>query len=701
MMTSTSTPPFKPFEFRISNESRRRYDLQVLEFKGIEQISQPFSFDVSLVSECANLPLGNLLHSLAYLAFDRNGAGIHGQISRVVRGETGNRLTHYNVTLVPRIDYLRHRINTRIFQHLSVPQIVAQVLEENGIFSSEYQFALDKADYPPRNYCTQYNESDLQLVQRLCAQEGIHFHFRHDEQGPMTVFGDSEVHFKKGLEGRYQQDAGLVEEHPVVNRLDISIRATTHRVVRNDYNFKKPSVRYSADRTITDGTPHPLAEDYQWPANANSEARLKKLAQIAAERNTRDHHVANGASNLSALLSGHFLQLDRHPDDSCNDLWLLTAITHEGRQPQVLEELACHSPTAISPQDRWQGYRNTFSAIPWTTRFRPALEKTPHIHGCESAIVTGPPGEEVHCDEHGRIKVQFFWDRDGQGDNRSSCWLRVGSSWAGDRYGSMVIPRVGMEVLVSFMRGDPDQPYVSGCLPHATNRPPYPLPEHMTRSVFKSASTPGGKGANELRIEDRLGREEIYLHAERDLTQRIKNDHCLEVGGQRHDSVAGNSHTEITAEEHRITHADRKVTLYASDHLQVANSQHTCVGLGQFVEAGEEFHYKAGLKGVIEAGLELTLKAGGHFLTLNPSGIWHNGQLLLGGSPVKGSGAQPLNALPPVTAADTAAVDVPAPALPRSISEDHLLTGAETAGTTCTVCEACRDKALKALSPLA
>jgi type VI secretion system secreted protein VgrG len=223
----------------------------------------------------------------------------------------------------------------------------------------------------------------------------------------------------------------------------------------------------------------------------------------------------------------------------------------------------------------------------------------------------------------------------------------------------------------------------------------------MTRSVFKSASTPGGKGANELRIEDRLGREEIYLHAERDLTQRVNNDHRLEVDGQRHDSIAGNSHTEIKAEEHRITHKDRKVTLHASDHLQVANSQHTCVGLGQFVEAGEELHYKAGLKGVIEAGIELTLKAGGHFLTLNPSGIWHNGQLLLGGSPVAGSGAQRLSALPPVTAAGTGAVDVPAPALPRSLNENNLLDEAEKGGATCAVCEACRDKVLKALSSLA
>ncbi|WP_281444137.1 type VI secretion system tip protein TssI/VgrG, partial [Pseudomonas sp. ADP] len=265
--------------------------------------------------------------------------------------------------------------------------------------------------------------------------------------------------------------------------------------------------------------------------------------------------------------------------------------------------------------------------------------------GSQTAVVTGPKGEEIHCDRYGRVKVQFHWDREGQADDKTSCWLRVASSWAGKQYGAIAIPRIGMEVLVTFLEGDPDQPLVSGCLYHAEHLPAYELPANKTRSLFKTLSSPGGGGYNELRIEDRKGQEQIYLHAQRDWDENIEHDQKIRVGHERHDTVEANAYSEFKAEEHRTTHGDRKVEVRADDHLTVGNDQHLKLGSGQFIEAGNEIHYYAGEKVTIDAGQELTLKAGGSFVKLDPSGVTLSGadvKLNSGGSPGTGTPAAPL-----------------------------------------------------------
>ncbi|WP_130926187.1 type VI secretion system Vgr family protein, partial [Pseudomonas extremaustralis] len=225
------------------------------------------------------------------------------------------------------------------------------------------------------------------------------------------------------------------------------------------------------------------------------------------------------------------------------------------------------------------------------------------------------------------------------------CWLRVSSSWAGARYGGIAIPRVGMEVLVTFLEGDPDQPLISGCLYHKTNPVPYPLPANKTRTVFKTLSSPGGSGFNELRIEDKKGAEQIFLHAQRDWDENIEHDQKIRIGNERHDTVEQNAYSEFKAEEHHTVHADRKVQARADDHLTVAMDQHVKIGAGQFVEAGREIHLSSGLKAVLEAGIELTLKAGGSFIKIDPSGVWISGpatNLNSGGSPGSGTAVAPL-----------------------------------------------------------
>ncbi|MCP8464007.1 type VI secretion system tip protein VgrG [Pseudomonas sp. ZM23] len=617
------------------------HDLQVLEFHGSEGISQPYRFDVELVSERPDLPLAELLNKRAFLALSPGGAGIHGQIHRIAQGDAGKRLCRYRVTLVPQLAYLAHRINQRIFQHLTVPQIIAAVLEEHGILADAYRFSLGPTVYPKRDYCTQYDESDLHFIQRLCEEEGIHYHFQHSGEGHILVFGDDQTAFPRlGQPTPYIPDTGMVADLPVIKRFNLGVEARTSRVTRRDYDFEKPHVLMeAAHKPSAKGEPD--LEDYDYPGRFTDRERGKHLSQRALERHRADHRQARGEGDQPKLVSGHFLELSEHPRGEWNDLWLLTEIHHEGKQPQVLEESAT-SDTTEHKDDFHQGYRNRFVATPWDVPFRPPLvHPKPKVLGNQSAVVTGPAGEEIHCDKYGRVKVQFFWDREGQADDKTSCWLRVASGWAGNLYGGIAIPRVGMEVLVTFLEGDPDQPLISGCLYHAENQVPYPLPANKTRSVFKTNSYPGGGGYNELRIEDRKGQEQIFLHAQRDWDENIEHDQRIRIGHERHDTVEANTYSEFRAEEHRITHADRKTELRADDHLTIANNQHVKLGTGQFIDAGQEIHLKAGQKLVVEAGMEITLKAAGSFIKLDPSGVTLVGPMVkinAGGSPGNGSG---------------------------------------------------------------
>ena len=664
------------------------HDFKVLEFRGREAISQPYRFDLELVSERPDLDLESLLHRPAFLAFAPDGSGIHGLVHQAAQGESGKRLTRYRLTLVPQLAYLAHRTNQRIFQHLTVPQIIAQVLEEHGIQADAYRFQLGPVVYPEREYCVQYDETDLHFIQRLCEEEGIHYHFQHGAVGHVLVFGDDQTVFPKLAATAYQQDSGLVADQPVIKRFGLRLETRTSRVTRRDYDFEKPRLSMEA---AFHSEFQPDLEDYDYPGRFTERARGKHLSQRALERHRHDYELAEGESDQPRLASGHFLPLTEHPRSDWNQLWLLTEVLHEGKQPQVLEESVT---SHVDSGDGFvQGYRNYFSATPWDIPFRPALRHPkPKVLGSQTAVVTGPAGEEIHCDEYGRVKVQFHWDRHGQADDKTSCWLRVSSSWAGDRYGGIAIPRVGMEVLVTFLEGDPDQPLVTGCLYHKEHQVPYDLPANKTRTVFKTLSSPGGGGYNELRIEDRKGAEQIYLHAQRDWDENIEHDQKIRVGHERHDTVEANSYSEFRAEEHRTTHADRKTEIRANDHLTVGNSQHLKIGTGQFIEAGNEIHYYAGSKVVIDAGMELTASGGGSFLKLDPSGVTLSGATIKmnsGGAAGTGSGVNVVAPQVPWAADQDKAGAKPKLALANT--QLQLARKARQIGASrCPICEACR-----------
>ncbi|WP_409276420.1 type VI secretion system Vgr family protein [Pseudomonas defluvii] len=512
--------------FRLTIEGLE-HDLQVLSFNGQEAISRPFHFELELVSERPSLDLEGLLHKLAFLQFSPNGHGIHGQIYRVAVGDAGKRLTRYRITLRPRLSYLAHRSNQRIFQHLTVPQIIARVLEEHGIFSNTYRFHLSGV-YPEREYCVQYAESDLHFIQRLSEEVGLHYHFQHSVEAHTLVFGDDQTVFPVLAPVRYQPDMGMVAEVPVIKHFGLRVETRTSRVTRRDYDFKTPRLEREGK---AESEARPDLEDYGYPGQFNQDKQGALLAKRALERHRSDYQQAHGDSDQPLLASGHFLRLAEHGNPAWNDLWLLTEITHEGRQPQVLEE-AISSDFEADPDGFHQGYRNHFVATPWDTPFRPPLEHPkPRLFGTQSAVVTGPEGEEIYCDAYGRVKVQFFWDREGQADERTSCWMRVASNWASQGFGAISLPRIGMEVLISFQEGDPDRPLVTGCLFHGVHLPPYRLPDFKTVATVKSKEHKGSR-SNELRIDDTT----------REISIALRSDHgasALNLGYLTHPRPSG------------------------------------------------------------------------------------------------------------------------------------------------------------------
>lgn len=364
-------------------------DVQVLAFSGEEAISKPYFFNMEWLAN-PGLDLESLVDAEAFLGFDPQGRGIHGRIYHIER--SGDR---YRAVLVPHLSYLRHRINRRVYQGFSVPKIVALILEEHGILGDAYRLEL-KATYPQRDYRTQYDETDLHFIQRLCEEEGIHFHFQHSAQGHVLVFADDRTVFP-----RIGQATALARENGWV--------AGEH-------------IQVPGARTL--------------------------------ERRYMVHRQVEGQSKQVYLHSGHVVECSDCPGQG-NDLWLLTQVFHEGRQPEAWDD-------SVEPgDDVLQGYRNRFTALAWEVFHRPpVVHHKPQVSSSQVAVVIALEDEETPGEPRpGRVKVRFPWDREGRFDDKSSCWL-VG---AASECGQVKPLQVGEEVTVTFVDGDPDQPRIGGC----------------------------------------------------------------------------------------------------------------------------------------------------------------------------------------------------------------------------------------------
>lgn len=600
-----------------------------------ERLSEVFYGRLELASTDPSIQAAEILEQPVDLVVWQDGEPLRrftGVVNEFVRGDAGHRRTRYELIIQPPLWRLGLMHNSRIFQTQSTEAIARTLLEERGIIDSVFDL---KRTPEQREYCVQHRESDLAFLERLAAEEGWHYRYEHGsvdaETQPALIIADHHGDAPKLEPAEYNANAGGSSRRPVVYRFRYEERVRVASVAMKDYTFKNPAYGLMHQHASGDLKHREDYQHYDYPGRFKADASGQPFTEARLQSLRNDASTAFGESNRPDFSVGAKVELKEHDSAGLNREWLLTEVTHTGSQPQALEEEGGSEPTT---------YHNQFNAIPADLTWIPQRAHRPLMDGPQIAIVTGPEGEEIHCDEYGRVKVRFPWDRYSKNDEHSSAWLRVSQGWAGGQYGFMALPRIGHEVIVSFLDGDPDQPIITGRTHHISNTPPYGLPEHKTRTTLKT-KTHKGEGSNELRFEDEVEQEQIYVHAQKDLDLLTENNRTEVIRNDSHRTVENHDFTHVKGNEHRTVDGEQRESVGSDYSLSVGGSLHSKQGKNQLVEAGTEIHHKAGMKVVIEAGAELTLKAGGSFLKLDPSGVTVSGpsvRMNSGGGPGSGSG---------------------------------------------------------------
>ncbi len=522
--------------------------LRVVRFSGHEAISNPFEFRIEVAA--TELDPDSLLNqpvALTIKGLDEPRV-VHGFVTEAEYVGNTRNLELYELSVAPWAHRLMHQFSSRIFQDKTTQEIVTEVLTKAGLEAKWFRFSLVE-QYGPRNYCVQYRETDLAFISRLLEEDGVFYFFEHHADKHVWVMADhSNAH--KAIPGTpavlFNPPTGSsVQDREHVHSFRFGGRVRPGKVALRDFNLHKPEQPMEVKEI---GKAHSELEVYDFPAEYQEPGHAgvhegKSMAKIRLEELQATRRLGSGASDSPRLTPGYVMTLANHPRHDFDGEYRLLQVNHVGAQPQVLDQDASGASS----------YRNTFTATELKLPYRPPrTTQRPTVRGVQTATVVGPEGEEIHTDKHGRVRVQFHWDRDDKFDESSATWVRVSQMWAGNRYGAMFLPRIGHEVLVDFIEGDPDRPIITGRIYHGQNATPYPLPEEKTKSTIKSDSSLGGGGFNEFRFEDRKGAEEIFLHAQRDWNTVILRNMTESVGAKRVSTI-GTSDTTLVGTYHKLT----------------------------------------------------------------------------------------------------------------------------------------------------
>ncbi len=597
---------------------------QMTGLAGREELSRPFRFTVELVSENTAVAAADLVgQPLGWAVNDPEDAPryFHGVVRSLAAGPfMGRNVRTYRAEVVPLFWFLNLAADCKIYQAKTVPDIVKAVLGDFGVaFTDKLQ-----GTYPAHEYRVQYRESAFAFVSRLMEEEGIFYYFTFADGAHTMVLADAPSAFAAcapHAEPEYIPERPNAEAiHGWERRYEYVSGKATH----TDYNFETPATSLLAN------TPTVLAladmskyEVFDYPGRYPVAADGTSLSKVRMQQMEVGYDTVGGAGRCSSFAAGAKFTPQNHPTDA--DEFVLLAVDHTGTDPW-----STTGTTATAD------YRNTFECMPAATPFRPArATPRPVVPGCQPAVVVGPSGEEIYTDKYGRIKVQFYWDRLGANDEKSSCWMRVAEVWAGKNWGMVFTPRIGQEVLVDFLEGDPDQPVVTGRVYNALQMPPYDLPANMTQSGVKSRSSKGGGAAdfNELRFEDKKGSEDIYFHAQKDFHRFVENDDDLKV---EHDQT-------ITIKNHRteeVTEGNETITIKKGNRTEEVTEGNETITIKTgnrlvSVDTGNDTHLvKTGNRAVtvskgndtqtVETGdLTLTVKTGNRVTTVETGNDTH------------------------------------------------------------------------------
>ncbi len=606
-------------------------------------------------------------------------------------------LPYYTATAYPWLWFLTHTRDCRIFQNKAVPDIIKEIFDD--LEFNDYELKLT-GDYREWEYCVQYRESDYNFVNRLMEHEGIFYYFNHEEDRHIMVLADSNASLEpyedfESIVFSPEDASGASIAGECVRSVFMEKQLHPGSVTHRDFDFKAPDKDLTATQAIDREHDHSFYEVYDYPGHYTESGDGEAYSRIRMEAFYTGFETVSGEADARGLAGGHYFDLTDHPIDGFNKRYLvISAAYHLTTTAGFQSGVSMAGP----------GYTVMFNAIDYETPYRPAT-KTPKplVEGPQTAIVSGPGGDEIYTDEYGRVKVQFHWDREGQRDENSSCWIRVSQGWAGKKWGAMVLPRIGQEVIVEFLEGDPDQPIITGRVYNAKSMPPYALPAEKTKSTFKTDSSKGGSGFNEIRFEDKKGSEQLFFHAEKNMDMHVKNDSFENILGNRHQTIGeenggsqkkllhGDKHFRVVGDriekvesnDNLTVDADRKQEVTGSDNLTVGGDLLATIGADYHLSIGGTLHETTGSDCLIEASgtgalkaasikLDATsgieIKCGGSSVVIAQDGVYITGTMVYinsgSGSPVNASAASPSSAQSPALPEDPEPADNAEPGEP-------------------------------------
>ena len=536
---------------------------------------------LSLLSERADIKPQDLLGKLVTVNVTlQNGSKRHynGYVTRFGQGGHKGRYFGYRATVRPWLWFLSRTTDCRIFQDTSVPDIVKKVFADHGVANFEPKLF---RSYQPWTYCVQYRESDFNFVTRLLEHEGIYWYFEHTEGAHKLILVDSQSAHDAapGYESmRYIEDPSNAppdQEYISDWVFDESVR--TGKTVMTSYDFERPSTSLEVENSLTRS--HDLAdyESFDYQGDYVQKADGTQWAENRLDEIQARYLQLSGASNALGLKVGCNLKLTKHPRDDQNSDYLITRVA-------VKASLGVYDSKGPGAS-----FHCKFEAIPSKQQYRPSRETPkPYVQGPQTAVVVGPSGEEIFTDKYGRVKVQFHWDRYGKNDEKSSCWVRVSSPWAGKNFGGISIPRIGQEVVVGFLEGDPDQPLITGRVYNAEQMPPWDLPANATQSGILTRSSKGGGygNANAIRFEDKQGAEQLWLHAEKDQLTEVENDESKWVGHDRSKTIDHDETVHVKHDRTENVDNNETITIGVDRTEKVGNNEKISIGVNRTEDVG-------------------------------------------------------------------------------------------------------------------
>lgn len=553
----------------------------LVNFRGEERMSGLFRFDLDIASPERALDFTTIVGKGVTVKIKLPQGSprcLHGVCTRFRQGGRADKQTIYHAELHPWLWFLTRVTDSRIFQNKSTPEILKAVFSDLGF--SDFKDSLT-GSYAKREYCVQYQESSFDFVSRLMEDEGIHYYFKHEEGKHTLVLTDDSPGSPPcpGLaKVRFIGDLGSsMRDDDAVLACDLEEQVVVGGYATTDYNFKTPTASLLA---TVDGEGGKL-KLFEYPGNHATMGEGEARAKLRIEAEETIQKRLTGASLCRAFSAGHTFKLTEHDRSDLNDKeYVLLAVTH-----------------AVDNDE----YRNSFEAFPKTVTFRPPrVTPRPIIAGTQTALVVGKSGEEIWTDQFGRIMVHFYWDRLGQKDDKSSCWIRVAQGWAGKGWGSFFLPRIGQEVIVSFLGGDPDRPIVTGCVYNAQQTVPYGLPGAQTKSTILSRSSKQGSAGNELRFEDNKGNEEVYVHAQKNMVFTVEHDWTISVTHDETTSIEHDQTLDVGNDQTVTVKKNRTITVDEGDQSLTVSKGNRSID----VTKGTETHFVKGTRELSVDGAE-------------------------------------------------------------------------------------------------